>query len=220
MSQKITTIVNHRVRLQLKLKLSEYCFMDFLDYRKKNFPQEELKLYMFEQYFGMKPITTERVLARLYTKGMITKVGLVDSEGKPVLFWKTKQSINEKVQQQGTTLVPTEKWYNAFRKVKVKDTVTISKTIVIPTEEQVMEYFKSIPDLPYVYEALESHMRTKYHQWKDNGWRDGYNKPIINWKTTVRGIKHYLKPDWSKVPKEGTGVTVASSMPKKFKDEI
>lgn len=61
----------------------------------------------------------------------------------------------------------------------------------IPTWEQVVEYFKSLE----VYrKELEFALNTKYEQWIENKWKDGFGKPIINWKNTIRSAIPHLKP--------------------------
>lgn len=42
---------------------------------------------------------------------------------------------------------------------------------------------------PFSY-ALEA----KYHTWKEAGWKDGYGKPIQNWRMKLRNTIPYLKP--------------------------
>lgn len=38
-----------------------------------------------------------------------------------------------------------------------------------------------------------SHAKLKYHQWVENGWKDGYDKPIKVWKAKANGAIPHLK---------------------------
>ncbi|WP_257657671.1 hypothetical protein [Parapedobacter lycopersici] len=37
-------------------------------------------------------------------------------------------------------------------------------------------------------------LRSKFNAWSENGWKDGFNKPIRNWKTKIQSTIPYLKP--------------------------
>lgn len=65
----------------------------------------------------------------------------------------------------------------------------------IPSLEEFLLYTESIflnqfkKDFqPYKYSA-----ETKYKAWVDNGWKDGFNKPIKNWKRKVDNTVQHLK---------------------------
>lgn len=38
-----------------------------------------------------------------------------------------------------------------------------------------------------------SHAKLKFDQWVENGWKDGYNKPIKVWKSKANGVIPHLK---------------------------
>lgn len=38
-----------------------------------------------------------------------------------------------------------------------------------------------------------AHAKLKYEQWLENGWKDGYNKPIKVWKSKANGVIPHLK---------------------------
>lgn len=38
-----------------------------------------------------------------------------------------------------------------------------------------------------------AHAKLKFDQWVENGWRDGYNKPIKMWKSKANGVIPHLK---------------------------
>lgn len=69
-------------------------------------------------------------------------------------------------------------------KDKVKD---------IPTEFEFLNYCETF--LNGTYLGFEKSLKAKYNQWLENKWRDGYNKPIINWKTKIQNTIPFLKPE-------------------------
>ena len=66
----------------------------------------------------------------------------------------------------------------------------ISKNIDIPSFEEFMNYAKT---LDIYEEGLDVHLKIKYETWKDDGWVSGYNKPIVNWKQTLKNTMPYLR---------------------------
>ena len=59
-----------------------------------------------------------------------------------------------------------------------------------PTLEEFMEYAKT---LELYEESLIPHLKTKYETWNENNWVNGYGKPILNWKLTLKSTMPYLK---------------------------
>lgn len=44
-------------------------------------------------------------------------------------------------------------------------------------------------------DSMEYQLKAKYNQWVENNWKDGYNKPIKNWKTKLQNVLVYFKND-------------------------
>ena len=59
-----------------------------------------------------------------------------------------------------------------------------------PTLEEFIEYAKT---LELYEESLMPHLKTKYETWNENNWVNGYGKPILNWKLTLKSTMPYLK---------------------------
>jgi len=58
----------------------------------------------------------------------------------------------------------------------------------IPSVSEFIDYCKSKqPNID------ESHAKLKFEQWVENGWKDGYNKPIKMWKSKANGVIPHLK---------------------------
>ncbi|EJU34703.1 hypothetical protein HMPREF1154_2117 [Capnocytophaga sp. CM59] len=62
--------------------------------------------------------------------------------------------------------------------------------IETPTLEEFIEYAKT---LELYEESLIPHLKTKYETWNENNWVNGYGKPILNWKSTLKSTMPYLK---------------------------
>jgi len=82
------------------------------------------------------------------------------------------------------------------KKEKKEDT---PKKIFIPPTEQ--EFRKEAYDkIVQSYgkdtfnQKVKGNVIAKYHAWNNNDWKDGYNKPIKNWKAKVNhSLKHFLE---------------------------
>ncbi len=72
-----------------------------------------------------------------------------------------------------------------------KDKIKIRKDI--PTESEFLNYCQTF--LNGTYLSYEKSLKAKFLQWSENKWRDGYNKPISNWKTKIQNTLPYLKPE-------------------------
>jgi len=77
-------------------------------------------------------------------------------------------------------------------KLKAKiDTLLSDPNKQPPSLQEFMAYAKTLqPYKPELNFALES----KYEAWKDNKWKDGFNKPIKNWKSKLKNTIIHLKP--------------------------
>ena len=64
------------------------------------------------------------------------------------------------------------------------------KNSKIPSLNEFIEYAKSLEG--YVPE-LELSINEKYEVWKNNGWKNTSNRPISNWKSTLKSTLPYLK---------------------------
>lgn len=79
--------------------------------------------------------------------------------------------------------------------VSVSDSVSVSvieknNTKKVPTFEEFKKYVQE-NDNSVNIQALEM----KYKSWVENSWKDGYNKPIKNWKSKILNNLQFLKHD-------------------------
>jgi uncharacterized protein YdaU (DUF1376 family) len=92
-----------------------------------------------------------------------------------------------------------QSYNNSNKKVKKNDTIAIRSEDVnediiinnkIPSYLELLEYAKTLP----IYKpSFDYAITAKYNAWVANNWKDGYNKPIKNWKTTLQNAFPYFK---------------------------
>lgn len=90
---------------------------------------------------------------------------------------------------------------------------TQENVVIVPelpkgeTTKKEMLYSNSSKPIPLFLEVLtfaktlkmydnnmEPFLQSKYDSWVENGWRNGFDKPITNWKATIRNtIPHLMK---------------------------
>jgi len=75
-------------------------------------------------------------------------------------------------------------------KDKDKDEVKVKE--IIPQIDEFLNYCKTL--LPNTYNDFEFPLKAKYESWVLNGWKDGNNMLIKNWKNKIQSTIPYLKP--------------------------
>lgn len=78
-----------------------------------------------------------------------------------------------------------------------KKDLSNKKTADIPTFEEILTFAKTLSTYD---DDMEIHLQTKYDSWVENGWKNGFDKPITNWKSTVRNSIPYLKRNQNSIP--------------------
>lgn len=66
------------------------------------------------------------------------------------------------------------------------------KIKIIPTLVEFLDYCKTIPEISYP--QLEFSLKSKYESWVENGWKDGNDNRIKNWKGKIKNVIPHLKP--------------------------
>ncbi len=62
--------------------------------------------------------------------------------------------------------------------------------INIPSFEEIMEFVRTLD----IYEQqLDSIIKEKYDNWIKNGWKNSLNRPISNWKSTLKSTLPYMR---------------------------
>lgn len=79
---------------------------------------------------------------------------------------------------------------NNKKKRKGKPKSEEERLNTVPTEFEFLEYCKTIQNINYP--SLEISIKLKYKSWTENGWKDGNDKKINNWKTKILNTIPYL----------------------------
>lgn len=62
----------------------------------------------------------------------------------------------------------------------------------IPLLEEFTQYAKTLDN--YIPE-LDQLIKEKYDSWLGNGWKNGYDKPITNWKSSIKNAMPFLQSE-------------------------
>lgn len=117
--------------------------------------------------------------------GMITKENMIKTTRITICNYNTYQEVQQPSNNQVTTKQQPSN--NQVTTTKERKEVKNDKKIDIPTFEMfkiyVLENEKNIS---------EKTIELKYKSWVENGWKDGNNKPIVNWKSKILNTIGYL----------------------------
>lgn len=89
--------------------------------------------------------------------------------------------------------------------VSVSDSVSDNESVSVsdkkgaPAREDFLSFCKT---LDIDFDRLKETISAKYDTFVDDGWCNGYGKPITNWKNTIRNVIPHLKPMPTKVQTE------------------
>ena len=118
---------------------------------------------------------------------------------KSVIDLLTKFNLNETVSKQlGNTYVSVQDKdkdidkYITTNKVKAKP---VKKASAIPTQNEFLKYAKENDGQ---YDSKRNGLILKYKSWVENNWKDGFDKPIKNWKSKLLNNLQYIKQDFKK----------------------
>lgn len=114
------------------------------------------------------------------TKPADTSIPKVHQTRKRQKEIKSSDAVVHKIQNPECSI---EKWAPETRSHKRKSTP-------IPTLEQVYSYVKSLQ----MYDSsLDEPVKLKYLDWINNGWKNNFNRPISDWKSTIKNSLPYLQ---------------------------
>jgi len=69
------------------------------------------------------------------------------------------------------------------------------KKIQMPEISEILNFAKTeIEKLGHDFSKFEYPVKSKIETWQENGWKDGHNKPIKNWKAKIKNTIPFLKP--------------------------
>jgi len=65
----------------------------------------------------------------------------------------------------------------------------------VPPLQEFLEYCKkNLEQNKFIYTEYEYSLKSKYDTWVANGWKDGHNKQIKDWKGKIRNTIPFLRP--------------------------
>ena len=65
----------------------------------------------------------------------------------------------------------------------------------VPPLQEFLEYCKkNLEQNKFIYTEYEYSLKSKYETWVANGWKDGHNKQIKDWKGKIRNTIPFLRP--------------------------
>ena len=65
----------------------------------------------------------------------------------------------------------------------------------MPPLKEFLEYCKkNLEQNKFIYTEYEYSLKSKYETWVANGWKDGHNKQIKDWKGKIRNTIPFLRP--------------------------
>ncbi|WP_417430092.1 hypothetical protein [Halpernia sp.] len=60
----------------------------------------------------------------------------------------------------------------------------------IPTFEEFLEFAQTL--ISYE-DSLDENLKLKYDEWSEKGWKNNFDRPITDWKSTIKNTMPYLK---------------------------
>jgi len=129
-----------------------------------------------------------------YTKEILKDLGLIQFETKngipchyrlilnyPLHISKPKKTKKENLK--------TEKFAEKIDNSQIKNQTDFF-TQKIPSFEEFIEYARTLDN----YELkLDFEIQSKYEDWKKNEWKNGSNRPITNWKSSLKSSLPFMK---------------------------
>ena len=84
---------------------------------------------------------------------------------------------------------------NAKKERKGKEIKGKEINNTVPPVQEFLEYCKkNLEQNKFIYTEYEYSLKSKYDTWVANGWKDGHNKQIKDWKGKIRNTIPFLRP--------------------------
>jgi hypothetical protein len=84
---------------------------------------------------------------------------------------------------------------NAIKEIKGKEIKGKEIKNTLPPLQEFLEYCKNnLEQNKFIYTEYEYSLKSKYDTWVANGWKDGHNKQIKDWKGKIRNTIPFLRP--------------------------
>lgn len=128
------------------------------------------------------------------TKEKLKNLGLIQFQTKNGIPCSYKLVLDYPLNISEPKIVKKKEFKTEQSSQKIKKPSTpipsVSSIQNVPSLEELIEYAKTLDN----YEVeLDSKIQSKYENWKNNGWKNTYDRPITNWKSTLKSTLPYLK---------------------------
>lgn len=149
-------------------------------------------------------LSTELKLSRntiKVTKIKLRNLGLIHYQSKigvPCFYriitdYSTPEVVKKSIKTFSTPIINEEKPIKIPVSESKNDTILIPKEPIknlnIPSVEEFLEFAKTLKNYS---PELNSKIEGKYDSWIENNWKNGYDRPITNWKSTLKSTLPYL----------------------------
>ena len=108
----------------------------------------------------------------------------------------SKKTIQKKKKTAENFLQKTENPQNqnltSYDSPQIPTAMLIQVSENIPSLEEFTQYAKTLEN--YIPE-LDQLIKEKYDSWLGNGWKNGYDKPITNWKSSIKNSMPFLQSE-------------------------
>jgi hypothetical protein len=101
---------------------------------------------------------------------------------------KARQRAGRKGGKQKSSNAKAKLKQNSSYKDKYKDNNKDNNKDKMPAWDDFLKYAKEKKE-----DINEGALRFKYDSWKENGWKDGHGKKIVNWKSKLLNTIPYIK---------------------------
>ena len=109
---------------------------------------------------------------------------------------KNQKTISKKKKPAENFLQKTENPQNqnltSYNSPQITTAMLIQVSENIPSLEEFTQYAKTLEN--YIPE-LDQLIKEKYDSWLGNGWKNGYDKPITNWKSSIKNTMPFLQSE-------------------------
>ena len=138
------------------------------------------------QFLGVKPTELTGMAKFAY----ISQTNSIDSQVKGYEDKTGTQLLNTPTEggAQGVTEPPTEQ-----EQVKGKEKGQDVQAIIPISLQEFMIYAKTKINNEVEYQSKRDNLILKYENWVENGWRDGFDKPIKRWKAKLLNAIPHIK---------------------------
>lgn len=144
---------------------------------------------------GLTAKTVKSTKEKLHTKGLIE---FQSANGIPcyyrLLLNYSLDFISDKIQQRDTIFVE-EFLQDKVEEISLKPDNFIQINTTLPSFDDVMEFVKTLETYDC---SLDSSIKEKYNSWIKNGWKNSSNRPIRNWKVTLKSALPYMRDSQGK----------------------